>query len=157
VWRVGVLGGQSPEGRGARLALDGVKRTATARPGRSRRPTSGWPPARHPAPTARPRPASAPRARAGAAAPAPAVVAEPLPDEVGGGGARGPVVDADVGQPPAGGYVGDDLGAGVEQADPTGERAACGFRNRDNYRRRVQLHCTRQTRRLSAKNPTVPA
>jgi len=37
------------------------------------------------------------------------------------------------------------------------KRSACGFRNRDNYRRRVRLHCTRQTRRLSARNPTVPA
>ena len=37
------------------------------------------------------------------------------------------------------------------------KRAACGFRNRDNYRRRVRLHCTRQTRRLSARNPTAPA
>ncbi len=37
------------------------------------------------------------------------------------------------------------------------KRAACGFRNRDNYRRRVRLHCTRRTRRLSARNPTVPA
>ena len=37
------------------------------------------------------------------------------------------------------------------------KRAACGFRNRDNYRRRVRLHCIRQTRRLSARNPTVPA
>ena len=37
------------------------------------------------------------------------------------------------------------------------KRAACGFRNRDNYRRRVRLHCTRHTRRLSARNPTVPA
>jgi transposase len=37
------------------------------------------------------------------------------------------------------------------------KRAACGFRNRDNYRRRVRLHCTRQTRRLSARNPMVPA
>jgi len=37
------------------------------------------------------------------------------------------------------------------------KRAACGFRNRDNYRRRVRLHCTRQTRRLSARNRTVPA
>jgi transposase len=37
------------------------------------------------------------------------------------------------------------------------KRAACGFRNRDNYRRRVRLHCTRKTRRLSARNPTVPA
>ena len=35
------------------------------------------------------------------------------------------------------------------------KRAACGFRNRENYRRRVRLHCTRQTRRLSARNPTV--
>ena len=25
------------------------------------------------------------------------------------------------------------------------KRAACGFRNRDNYRRRVRLHCTRHT------------
>jgi transposase len=37
------------------------------------------------------------------------------------------------------------------------KRAACGFRNRENYRRRVRLHCTRRTRRLSARNPTVPA
>jgi len=37
------------------------------------------------------------------------------------------------------------------------KRAACGFRNRDNYQRRVRLHCTRRTRRLSARNPTVPA
>ena len=37
------------------------------------------------------------------------------------------------------------------------KRAARGFRNRDNYRRRVRLHCTRQTRRLSARKPTVPA
>ena len=37
------------------------------------------------------------------------------------------------------------------------KRAACGFRNRENYRRRVRLHCTRQTRRLSARNTTVPA
>jgi transposase len=37
------------------------------------------------------------------------------------------------------------------------KRAACGFRNRDNYRRRVRLHCTRQTRRFPARNPTVPA
>ena len=37
------------------------------------------------------------------------------------------------------------------------KRGACGFRNRDNYRRRVRLHCTRQTRRLSARKPTVPA
>ncbi|MBN9097060.1 MAG: transposase [Pseudonocardia sp.] len=37
------------------------------------------------------------------------------------------------------------------------KRDACGFRNRDNYRRRVRLHSTRQTRRLSARNPTVPA
>jgi transposase len=36
------------------------------------------------------------------------------------------------------------------------KRAACGFRNRD-YRRRVRLHCTRRTRRLSARKPTVPA
>ncbi len=37
------------------------------------------------------------------------------------------------------------------------KRAACGFRNRENYRRRVRLHCTRHTRRLSARNPPVPA
>ncbi|WP_223199550.1 ISL3 family transposase [Solihabitans fulvus] len=37
------------------------------------------------------------------------------------------------------------------------KRAACGFRNRENYRRRVRLHCTRRIRRLSARNPTVPA
>jgi transposase len=37
------------------------------------------------------------------------------------------------------------------------KRAACGFRNRENYRRRVRLHCTRRTRRLSARNSTVPA
>jgi transposase len=37
------------------------------------------------------------------------------------------------------------------------KRAACGFRNRENYRRRVRLHCTRRTRRLSARNPTMPA
>jgi hypothetical protein len=36
------------------------------------------------------------------------------------------------------------------------KRAACGFRNRENYRRRVRLHCTRHTRRLAARNPTVP-
>jgi transposase len=37
------------------------------------------------------------------------------------------------------------------------KRAACGFRNRENYRRRVRLHCTRHTRLLPARNPTVPA
>ena len=37
------------------------------------------------------------------------------------------------------------------------KRAACGFRNRENYRRRVRLHCTRRTRRLSARKPPVPA
>lgn len=37
------------------------------------------------------------------------------------------------------------------------KRAACGFRNRDNYRRRVRLHCTRRTRRMSARNTAVPA
>jgi hypothetical protein len=31
------------------------------------------------------------------------------------------------------------------------------LRNRDNYRRQVRLHCTRHTRRLSARNQTVPA
>jgi transposase len=46
---------------------------------------------------------------------------------------------------------------GHQQADQAGERAACGFRNRENYRRRVRLHCTRRTRRMSAWNPTVPA
>jgi prepilin-type N-terminal cleavage/methylation domain-containing protein len=37
------------------------------------------------------------------------------------------------------------------------KRADSGFRNRENYRRRVRLHCTRRTRRLSARKPTVPA
>jgi transposase len=37
------------------------------------------------------------------------------------------------------------------------KRAARGFRNRENYRHRVRLHCTRRTRRLSARKPTVPA
>ena len=37
------------------------------------------------------------------------------------------------------------------------KRAACGFRNRENYRRRIRSHCTRRTRRLSARNQTVPA
>ena len=37
------------------------------------------------------------------------------------------------------------------------KRAACGFRNRENFRRRVRFHCTRRTRRLSARNATVPA
>jgi transposase len=37
------------------------------------------------------------------------------------------------------------------------KRAARGFRNRENYRRRVRLHRTRHTRRLSARKPTVPA
>ena len=37
------------------------------------------------------------------------------------------------------------------------KRADTGFRNRENYRRRVRLHCTRHTRRLSARQPTVPA
>jgi len=37
------------------------------------------------------------------------------------------------------------------------KRADSGFRNRENYRRRVRLHCTRHTRRLSARQPTVPA
>ena len=37
------------------------------------------------------------------------------------------------------------------------KRAACGFRNRENYRRRVRLHCTWRTRRVSARNQTVPA
>jgi transposase len=37
------------------------------------------------------------------------------------------------------------------------KRAACGFRNRENYRRRVRLHCTRHTRRLSARKLMVPA
>jgi transposase len=30
------------------------------------------------------------------------------------------------------------------------KRTACGFRNRDNYRRRVRLHCTRHSRRMPA-------
>jgi hypothetical protein len=37
------------------------------------------------------------------------------------------------------------------------KRAACGFRNRNNYRRRVRLHCTPRTRRASARNTTAPA
>ncbi|MHA6792285.1 transposase [Pseudonocardia bannensis] len=37
------------------------------------------------------------------------------------------------------------------------KRAACGFRNRDNYRRRVRSHCTRRTRRFSARKLTAPA
>jgi transposase len=37
------------------------------------------------------------------------------------------------------------------------KRAACGFRNRANYRRRVRLHCTRRSRRMPARNRTVPA
>jgi transposase len=47
--------------------------------------------------------------------------------------------------------------AGHQQADQQVKRAACGFTNRDNYRRRVRLHCTRQTRRLSARIPTMSA
>jgi hypothetical protein len=45
---------------------------------------------------------------------------------------------------------------GHEQVDQAGE-TRFGFRNRDNYRRRVRLHCTRHIRRLSARKPTVPA
>jgi transposase len=37
------------------------------------------------------------------------------------------------------------------------KRTACGFRNRDNYRRRVRLHCTRRSRRMPARNPAAPA
>src|SRR3954454_21557736 len=47
--------------------------------------------------------------------------------------------------------------AGTNRLIKQVKRAACGFRNRENYRRRVRLHCTRQTRRLSARKPTVPA
>jgi transposase len=36
------------------------------------------------------------------------------------------------------------------------KRTACGFRNRANYRRRVRLHCTRRSRRMPARNRTVP-
>ena len=36
------------------------------------------------------------------------------------------------------------------------KRAACGFRNRDNYRRRVRLHCTRRSRRMPARH-SLPA
>jgi len=32
------------------------------------------------------------------------------------------------------------------------KRAACGFRSRANYRRRVRLHCTRRSRRMPARN-----
>lgn len=35
------------------------------------------------------------------------------------------------------------------------KRAACGFRNRENYRTRVRLHCTRSTRQ--PKRRRVPA
>ena len=35
------------------------------------------------------------------------------------------------------------------------KRAACGFRNRDNYRRRVRLHCTRRTRRCQRETGLV--
>lgn len=37
------------------------------------------------------------------------------------------------------------------------KRAACGFRNRGIYRRRVRLHFARRTRRMSARNTAVPA
>lgn len=37
------------------------------------------------------------------------------------------------------------------------KRAACGFRSRANYRRRVRLHCTRRSRRAPARNRTAPA
>jgi transposase len=36
------------------------------------------------------------------------------------------------------------------------KRTACGFRNRDNYRRRVRLHCTRRSRRMPARQ-SLPA
>jgi transposase len=35
------------------------------------------------------------------------------------------------------------------------KRTACGFRTRMNYRRRVRLHCTRQSRRMRARNLTL--
>jgi transposase len=34
------------------------------------------------------------------------------------------------------------------------KRAAGGFRNRENYRRRARLHCTRHTRRMSVSEET---
>lgn len=36
------------------------------------------------------------------------------------------------------------------------KRTACGFTNRDNYRRRVRLHCTRRSRRMPARH-SLPA
>jgi hypothetical protein len=45
---------------------------------------------------------------------------------------------------------------------PTGlikqvKRAACGFRNKQNYRIRVRLHCTRNNIRMEARRGAVPA
>lgn len=37
------------------------------------------------------------------------------------------------------------------------KHSACGFRNRTNYRRRVRLHCTRNSRRMPARNRPMPA
>lgn len=37
------------------------------------------------------------------------------------------------------------------------KRAAAGFRNLDNYRDRVRLHCTRHHRRVSARTRALPA
>jgi transposase len=37
------------------------------------------------------------------------------------------------------------------------KRAAAGFRNLDNYRDRVRLHCTRRHRRVPARNRALPA
>jgi len=36
------------------------------------------------------------------------------------------------------------------------KRAACGFRNRENYRRRVRLHYTRHTRDCQRETPRCP-
>lgn len=45
---------------------------------------------------------------------------------------------------------------GYEPVDQAGETGAFGFHNRDNYRRRVRLHCTGRTRRLSARRRCPP-
>ena len=37
------------------------------------------------------------------------------------------------------------------------KRAACGFRNKQNYRIRVRLHCTRNNTRMPARSGPVPA
>ena len=37
------------------------------------------------------------------------------------------------------------------------KRAACGFRNKQNYRIRVRSHCTRNNTRMPARSGPVPA